>query len=917
MDHPSTLLGSEPNPPPPPPSRPPQHPPHLVGSAHASPPMAMTSHHVNGLGLHSDMSAAPRSQNGLHTAGSTVLHRFPDAAGPIDGTPDDPTAFDDESSDEIDAKPGVDHGSRKDASGARGTNGRDKRGTKRASAGGNAGEGETKLDKHGNVKKKRKQLVACDSCRLRRVKCDKSEKNGDPCSECDKKKITCTSIYVSTKPKTVRSGKLIQQAKAMFGDDPAKHPPIPIEPHIPVSSHPDPPPPVSALRSQSPHLASHVELVAFPSNAQNRLVQSQLSHDISSELINTYFDVIHPVCPLVDHAIFDAAWNLAGRSMENLSPANECLAAVLQAWAARVSDNPLIVGYGAPSLDELRTAKLGNDFTIIGNRREEFASAMRDRALRLVDERGALRTASAASCSAMTLLEFLVTWDDTSRVQTNGRYLMVAACEHLRCLNDGQCDDISEQIIPPEQLSNGTLLWMIYTRDALVALLGGRSFCLSEDDLTSLCDLFTNPITADVMSYVTSTDARMLSGLAVASIFRHVVVSVRSTVVRLTGPLARRQRVEEATVDSIWSEIDGSSRLAAIFRQSVDTVSFGPNPPKTSVWFRDLVGIKAQHLLGIHRNLCNRLDDEEAASKNGAKDGGAYLDMLRRLKDRSDERLLGVSREWTAMIREYGGEAIFAAFFTVEYMGDYLRHMFEMPSLEQGGSRDWPWARKVEEIGSLLDTVKLVGWVWSGYDRTVEYARQSLARQASRLAHQREASAFATHQQQYAMQPAASFQHSISTYSTHAPAPQLQTQHQSWAPHAHALSNPHPHSQPTPPPPAHAYTSPAPPSADFYEPADHLVNFPSYQNPTTLAAPPDGRAGYPTHAHPPAASEPLFHAAPPSTQSGAPHASTAPAYYQYHSNGVAPSPGLGSTDYSTRDDEGGRLPPTAYALNAM
>jgi len=170
------------------------------------------------------------------------------------------------------------------------------------------------------------------------------------------------------------------------------------------------------------------------------------------------------------------AWNLAGQVAENLTPANECLAAVLQAWASRISDSPLIVGYGVPRLEEVR--KTGGDFTIVGNRREEFATAMKERALRLVDEKGLLRISSAASCSALTLLEFLVTFDDTSRVKTRGRYLMVGACEHLRNLNQGQCDDITETLIPPEGISGGTLLWMVYTRDALVASLAGRYSCL-------------------------------------------------------------------------------------------------------------------------------------------------------------------------------------------------------------------------------------------------------------------------------------------------------------------------------------------------------------------------------------------------------------------------------------------------------
>jgi hypothetical protein len=166
-----------------------------------------------------------------------------------------------------------------------------------------------------------------------------------------------------------------------------------------------------------------------------------------------------------------------------LTPANECLAAVLQAWASKISDNPLIVGYGVPTLDEIRkdgesAGGGGADYTLVGNRREDFAQAMKERALRLVDEKGLLRISSGAAASALTLLEFLVTFDDTSRVKTRGRYLMVGACEHLRNLNNGHCDDMTEPLVTPERLSGGTLLWMVYTRDALVALIAGRYACL-------------------------------------------------------------------------------------------------------------------------------------------------------------------------------------------------------------------------------------------------------------------------------------------------------------------------------------------------------------------------------------------------------------------------------------------------------
>jgi len=45
----------------------------------------------------------------------------------------------------------------------------------------------------------------------------------------------------------------------------------------------------------------------------------------------------------------------------------------------------------------------------------------------------------------------------------------------------------------------------------------------------------TGSITADVIPYITSSDPLLLSGLAVASIFRYLVSTVRDTVSRLTN----------------------------------------------------------------------------------------------------------------------------------------------------------------------------------------------------------------------------------------------------------------------------------------------------------------------------------------------------------------------------------------------
>ncbi|KAK0546931.1 hypothetical protein OC846_005055 [Tilletia horrida] len=61
--------------------------------------------------------------------------------------------------------------------------------------------------KRSNKRLKRKQGVACDSCRLRRVRCDLTERpKGASCTRCEDKKINCTAEYIESiraKGKTV------------------------------------------------------------------------------------------------------------------------------------------------------------------------------------------------------------------------------------------------------------------------------------------------------------------------------------------------------------------------------------------------------------------------------------------------------------------------------------------------------------------------------------------------------------------------------------------------------------------------------------------------------------------------------------------------------------------------------------------
>ncbi|GAC73544.1 hypothetical protein PANT_9c00176 [Moesziomyces antarcticus T-34] len=76
--------------------------------------------------------------------------------------------------------------------------------------------------KAGIKRPKRKQGVACDTCRLRRVRCDVTERpEGMGCSRCEDKRIKCTDTYIQTK----RAKLAAKGGKASKADDPAEDAP--------------------------------------------------------------------------------------------------------------------------------------------------------------------------------------------------------------------------------------------------------------------------------------------------------------------------------------------------------------------------------------------------------------------------------------------------------------------------------------------------------------------------------------------------------------------------------------------------------------------------------------------------------------------------------------------------------------------
>lgn len=75
-----------------------------------------------------------------------------------------------------------------------------------------------------------------------------------------------------------------------------------------------------------------------------RLADRALGRELSRHLVRVYFQAVHLTMPAISPEAFYMDWQRAGERSDRMTPAQETLCAVMEAWAARFSDNPVVGG---------------------------------------------------------------------------------------------------------------------------------------------------------------------------------------------------------------------------------------------------------------------------------------------------------------------------------------------------------------------------------------------------------------------------------------------------------------------------------------------------------------------------------------------------------------------------------------------
>lgn len=340
-----------------------------------------------------------------------------------------------------------------------------------------------------------KTTRSCDSCSLRRVRCirlDPSLGTESECKKCKDKGILCTTNRVVGRRKQQRSGKRIEEARRTFGR-------IKADGTVQLAERVDRP---------SDDLGDAVFGDLSQASTDDRLAVASLSSALTMGLLDAYFDIAHLQLPKSFHrrlryvnprrGEFNPLESARDRQREDMM---EVLQAVVIAFGARASDSPAILGNDAPKIQELKQrGAIGGGIGIVdastvkvepdaatgepefdptewGRRREEVCRTLLERALRLCDEKGAMRIATVESVVALMMLEILidreprlcppladVTWadplirdatdgDPTAR---RGRPLSLAAIGHVRTLMDDADPDMLSMMGPPSAAPIGS-----------------------------------------------------------------------------------------------------------------------------------------------------------------------------------------------------------------------------------------------------------------------------------------------------------------------------------------------------------------------------------------------------------------------------------------------------------------------------
>ncbi|GAA5882039.1 hypothetical protein JCM16303_005573 [Sporobolomyces ruberrimus] len=588
-----------------------------------------------------------------------------------------------------------------------------------------------------------KKLRNCAACRMRRVKCER-EAGQTSCIKCIAKGLVCTQLPSKPRKTPVRTGRRIETAQALFGQ----------QEQDTTGDRLDSAQPPTKRRRGERTASVFSELSA--TSVISQLVTSELEASLTGSLLELY-DTMDGRIPLFQATVFRPAFESSGRRLDRLDAKLEPLAAVVLALAARVSDHPLLVGASAPAASALsRAIKNGDDLSEWGKRRTDACGALLDRAMNVADRRGVWREATPENLATLMMIEGMTDYEKAHdpRNSNPSRPIGAAYMLHLRSIL------LDADLEKKQRIMGSGVGWTAFCRDSILSATAGITSVFSEDDCYLLSD--DMPLPLDQALALPDFDEQNPTN-PYAHPFRMLFNSVmfeiaklgRTAAVKLTGLRAKRNpRINEEFVGHFILTL---RKLNHAFDITYARLLRYVGPETSSIQEIKEVYSFVKHLRATKAGLAFLLDRvlkqrklvkdstvateaakifqlEEHGQLNGPErsEDAEYWERFERLLNEASDLAFDAGRELVGIMAKHESlelGAISGMQMLFVRLPMWISRLIDAPTVEEGGSRpDWTFETKIADLRTTLRAVNRVGWAYASYAKPGPWLRSIIAR---------------------------------------------------------------------------------------------------------------------------------------------------------------------------------------------
>nr|XP_018267342.1 uncharacterized protein I303_01328 [Kwoniella dejecticola CBS 10117]OBR89500.1 hypothetical protein I303_01328 [Kwoniella dejecticola CBS 10117] len=440
-----------------------------------------------------------------------------------------------------------------------------------------------------------------------------------------------------------------------------------------------------------------------------QLADRALGMALSNHLVKVFFQAVHLSYPAISPEAFYLEWAKAGQRSDRMTPAQEALCAVIEAWGARYSDSP-VVRHAAP------TQYLNHSASVIqadgtftpgtrarthwGKSRITACKALLKRAKRLIDENGVFTNPSITGVQALTLYNQALHMTD-QQVVDKDHWLQSRMIHSI----------ITEQM---QLLGLIRLFWTNMVSDAFFAASIGQLPKIPQEDVDAAGEWIET-----VQERLPNSTFKLLAFFLQMN--HRLGLAGREVAIKLAYPSRKKGAADIDkicnAVRKIWRDVfHANLRLCCPFLLLVmhqlirDLLDFWKTLPVVSA------SITTPSDSTSHSSPSSSSSGQQRSFVPGMRN----IELLERLSRESVDGLLANCRSHIGMLKSILPTGVIqSASILLRVLMSMAQLLSEVPTNEQGypsstpGGYGWTWETKQKSVDTCLEALHQVGWAWA------------------------------------------------------------------------------------------------------------------------------------------------------------------------------------------------------------